>query len=117
METRKLAAEYRLSQWRQVLQSRAAQGQSIKDFCASAGISRNTYFYWQRKLREAACAELEEREAATGTGLTPAGWTRLAPAELKKAALTIEINGCQVRVQEESDLRLLAQVCQTLKAL
>lgn len=117
MDTRKAAAEYRLAQWRQVLQSRVAQGQSIKEYCMGAGISRNTYFYWQRKLREAACTELAEREAAMGTGLAPAGWTRLAPAESEKAALTIEINGCQVRVQKESDMRLLAQVCQTLKAL
>ena len=117
MDTLKAAAEYRLAQWGQVMQSRTAQGISIKEYCANAGISRNTYFYWQRKLREAACSELTGSETAAETGLAPAGWARLDPAEPEKAALTIEINGCQVTVQKESDMELLGQVCQTLKAL
>jgi hypothetical protein len=58
MDTRKIASEYRLAQWGQMIQARVQSGQSIKEFCASVGVSRNAYFYWQRKLREAACAEL-----------------------------------------------------------
>ena len=46
MDTLKSAAEYRLGQWGQVMQCRTSQGVSIKDYCANAGISRNTYFYY-----------------------------------------------------------------------
>ena len=45
MTTREIAAEYRLAQWAQALQARVTSGESIKDFCQSKGVSRNTYFY------------------------------------------------------------------------
>jgi len=56
--TQKLTTEYRLTQWAQVMKARTDSGQSIKDFCQSAGINRNAYFYWQQKLRKAACEQL-----------------------------------------------------------
>jgi len=56
--TQEVTTEYRLAQWAQVMTARSDSGQSIKEFCQSAGIKRNTYFYWQRKLREAASAQL-----------------------------------------------------------
>jgi len=54
MNTQKVTSEYRLSQWAQVIQARLDSGQNVKDFCLTNGISRNAYFYWQKKLREAA---------------------------------------------------------------
>lgn len=58
MGAKEIATEYRLAQWAQALRERAASGESIKEFCRSRGIKRNTYFYWQRKLRETACKQL-----------------------------------------------------------
>lgn len=115
MDTRRVATEYRMAQWSQRIQTRTETGQSIKDFCKSAGISRNTYFYWQRKLREAASEKLAETEE----GLVPKGWARLESKELGSSgrAVTIEISGCCVNVTAETDPELLASVCRTLKAL
>ena len=58
MDTQKVTAEYRLLHWMKVIQERQNSGQNIKEFCESTGISRHAYYYWQRKLRQAACAEL-----------------------------------------------------------
>ena len=117
MDTRKAATEYRLTQWAQMLQARQASGQSIEDFCATAGISRNTYFYWQRKLREAACTELIRQDAQVEP--IPCEWTRLEIAETcgKEETLAIEIGGCRVMATRETDPELLAKVCRILKAL
>jgi len=41
IDTRKIAAEYRMAQWTQRLQARASSGQSVKDFCVAAGVNRN----------------------------------------------------------------------------
>ncbi|WP_036943150.1 IS66 family insertion sequence element accessory protein TnpA, partial [Pseudobacteroides cellulosolvens] len=62
MNTQKVAEEYRLSQWAQVIQAQQESGQSIKDFCESTGIRKNKYFYWQKKLRSEACTELAKAE-------------------------------------------------------
>jgi putative transposase len=112
MDAREVAAEYRMAQWAQMIQARVQSGQSIKEFCASAGISRNAYFYWQRKLREAACVghiTARNRES----GLVPNGWTRLietTPA-LAAGTLIVEVGGCRITATAETDLELLAKVC------
>jgi len=112
MDTRKIASEYRLAQWAQAVQERVANGETVKDFCQNRGISKNTYFYWQQKLRLTAAEQLASPQA-----LTPAGWTK---AELEKAdsrSLSIEINGCHVMVDENTDSELLSKVCRALMSL
>ncbi|WP_041272552.1 IS66 family insertion sequence element accessory protein TnpA [Desulfitobacterium hafniense] len=117
MDTQKVASEYRLSKWAQVIQTRLDSGQSIQDFCQSAGISRNSYFYWQRKLREVACTELlKTQEPQT---LAPGGWVQLASTQTPPAAetLVIEIKGCSITVNAQTDSELLKKVCHTLRSL
>jgi len=58
MNTRAIATEYRLVHWAQIMRERIESRQSIRAFCKNAEIHENTYFYWQRKLREAACEKL-----------------------------------------------------------
>lgn len=48
MDTREVAAEYRMAQWAQTIQARVQSGQSIKEYCASAGISRNAVAFVKR---------------------------------------------------------------------
>lgn len=117
MDTKKVATEYRLSQWAQVIQTRLGSGQSIQDFCQATGISRNAYFYWQKKLREAACTELEKAEEPKD--IVPRGWMQITPKQEqhKREALEIEINGCHVTVNAQTDPELLKKVCHTLRSL
>ena len=63
MNTRDIAKEYRLAHWAQIMRERIESRLSVKDFCSNAGMHENTYFYWQRKLREAACEQLEKAPA------------------------------------------------------
>jgi len=50
--------EYRQSHWAQIIQDRNASGLTIKAYCESEGIHVNSYYYWLKKLREAAGEEL-----------------------------------------------------------
>jgi len=117
MDTQKAAAEYRLSQWAQMIQARLDSGQSVKDYCLVKGISRNAYFYWQKKLREAACKELARTEESRN--IVPSGWMQLTPKQVHRAkeTLDIEINGCNVTVNTETDFELLKKVCRVLMSL
>jgi len=60
MNTKEMATEYQPAQWAQVIQERVANGESIKEFCQRRGVSRQAYFYWQRKLREIAAKQIEQ---------------------------------------------------------
>jgi transposase len=81
MNTNDIAAEYRLSHWAGIMRKREESGLSIKQFCKDAGFHENRYYYWQKKLREAACGELAKVRGGA-TGLIPAGF-----AEVKLSAL------------------------------
>lgn len=119
MNTREIAAEYLLRQWAEIIRERNASGMTVKEFSKAAGFHQNVYYYWQRKLREAACQELAAPDNGSRQALVPQGWAVCQPAEANTKAngLTVEISGCQVRVEEDTDPELLARVCRVLKAL
>lgn len=58
MHTKEMASEYRLARWSLVMRERRESGLSVRAFCREAGIHENVYYYWQRKLREAACGQM-----------------------------------------------------------
>jgi putative transposase len=119
LDTRKVASEYRLSKWAQRIQERQESGQSIKEFCAAEGVSRNTYFYWLRKLRQSALEEYSQQETESKTELIPTGWAKLKTIEASnaQAGITIEINGYRILATADTDTELLAKILRTLKAL
>ena len=78
MNTREIASEYRLAHWAEVMRERKESGLSIKAFCKNAGFHENIYFYWQRKLREAACGEI---------AITQDRSMRLAPVSFTEVTL------------------------------
>jgi len=104
MNTRKIAAEYRLKHWADIMSERQESGLSVKAFCENAGIHENTYFYWQRRLREAACNDMSR------IALMPSGFmeVKLAePAVISPSATTssgqISIEGTGVRIMAGSE--------------
>jgi len=137
MNTREIAEEYRLSHWAAIMRERAESGQSIRAFCASRSICYNVYFYWQRKLRAAACQEqaitaalTDEREHKSGKAIVPSGWAVCEAAEdagtvlkadstdgAKDTPVTIEIGKGRITVGADTDTALLEKVCRMLASL
>ena len=115
MDTQKVTAEYRLLHWMKVIQERQNSGQNIKEFCESTGISRNAYYYWQRKLREIACSQLAKPEESSDT--IPGGWVQIATVSPMNSSLKIEVGGCHIIVNNETDPELLQKVCRVLRVL
>lgn len=78
MNTREIATSYRLASWTQVMRERSESGQSVRAYCRDAGIHENVYYYWQRKLREAACGQMSAQADTQETGLTVSGFTEVS---------------------------------------
>lgn len=109
MNTREIAAEYRLAHWAQIMQDRAQSGLSIRAYCKSVGMHENVYFYWQRRLREAACEQLSvpgfAEVSLAGPMVQPASTGAVQLGELR-----IEVGGVQITVDSgypEDKLALL----------
>ena len=82
MNTRDIAAEYRLAHWAEVMRERADRKLSIRLYCEEAGIHENTNFYWQRKLREAACSGIQTADIPEGKSIVPKGWAALCASRV-----------------------------------
>jgi transposase-like protein len=118
VNTREIAVEYRLSHWAEIMRRRVESGLNIKAYCEEEGIHQNVYHYWQRKLREAAVNELlpaaiePEKTEASGK------WLEVKVAEglvsEKKGSITVEMRGCRIAVDEETDMELLAKIHKAL---
>ena len=52
--------EYQLQEWSGMLRERQESGLSVKEWCLEHGISEHSYYYRLRRLRQAACAALEQ---------------------------------------------------------
>jgi len=119
MDTHKIVKQFRLSGWGEAVKERVANGQSVRAFCKENGIGTSTYYYRQRKVREAACAEFEKVQKSK-TNLVPSGWAQLTEVEPELSAeksLTIEIGGCNITVNDQTDPELLLKVCRTLRSI
>lgn len=101
MSSKEMTYQYRLAQWARLAKERGELGVSIRTFCAMKGFAENTYFYWQRRLRAAACGEL---------GMSRAGQTNLPAsgfAEVRLSETSVPASLGQLRV-EAGDIRITA---------
>lgn len=64
MTTKEMTYQYRSSQWSELVKERVELGLSIRAYCAKKGFAENTYFYWQRRLRETARTQVEAEQAS-----------------------------------------------------
>ena len=122
INTREIAEEYRLSHWAHIMQERMQSGMYIKDFCKQIGICQNTYFYWQRRVRAAACEQMVKPEAAQKS-LSLGGFSEvmvvettvpLASAE-PAPQLRIEYAGIQISADSGYPVEMLATLIQGLR--
>ena len=115
MTSKELAQKVRLEQWAQVMRTRSESGESVRAWCASNDINEKTFYYWQRKLRQAACDQITKQEGSLQkTGLIPAGWAQVTTKISVEETLTIKIGSIMIQATQNTDMDLLAKVCQAL---
>jgi transposase-like protein len=59
LNTREVSRKYRLNQWTEIVRECRNSGQTVKTWCANHDINPKTYYYWLRRVREAACQALQ----------------------------------------------------------
>ena len=52
--------QYRLEQWRKLIQECRSSGMKVDDWCEANGVTHHAYYYWLRKIRKAACQKLPD---------------------------------------------------------
>jgi len=119
MTSRQITKEYRLGQWAQIMRARRESGLTVKAWCAENNINEKTYYYWQNKLRQATCEQIN-KQAPPKADLIPTGWTQITTAAANgpsEEVLTIEIGSSRIRANSNTSPELLAKVCRVLVSL
>ena len=53
MDTRLATKELHLQEWSRIIQDCKSSGLTIEDYCKQHQLSRNSYFYWKRLVKQA----------------------------------------------------------------
>jgi putative transposase len=124
--------QYRLKEWTERFATRTQSGLSVREWCKSNGVSVRSYYYWLRQVREYAAQSKAvlavQPEVATEETTVrahpeqlpaPSGWAAVAEAESpsQNSTLIVEVGGCRIAVNSETDPELLAKVCKVLVSL
>ncbi|MDR0796959.1 MAG: hypothetical protein LBE79_13075 [Tannerella sp.] len=118
MDTQRITAQIRLSNWGNIVKERMESGQGVNQFCEERGITRSAYYYWQKRVRES--AYLKTLEAKSKNELVPGGWMELKENDKPVAsggALAIEVGIFNIKVDMDTDALLLSKVLRALVAL
>lgn len=61
MDTKLATTQVRLESWTNIIRERSASGQTVKVWCRENNINENKYYYWLRRVKEAALTAAESR--------------------------------------------------------
>ena len=118
-EARKLTNKYRLEQWTAIIQERISSGKQVNEWCAENNISRDSYYYWLRKVKLA----LAQEKAIIDTPKLPKIVPLLPPLPVCEsndsgAAIILRVNGITLEIQNcasdaiiERTLKVLQRIC------
>lgn len=111
MDTKLATTQIRIQQWTAIINDRHKSGLKVDDYCEQHGLSRNAYYYWLRKVKEAALTqtgfvEIQSVITAAETGSrTPQGEdTSFIPQML------VSINGISLGIRQDTPMDLFARV-------
>lgn len=126
--TRVMTANYRLQKWTSIIQKQKESNLNIRAYCEEIGISEQSYYYWQRKLREVANEKLTKAQDEMN-GLVPARsetpviWAEVnvnaTKTKTSPANNNIEIcrDGWTIKVESGFDKDLLIETLQAVNRI
>ena len=97
--------EYRLQNWAQIIRERQESGLTNQEFCAQRGIPEKKYYYWLRRVREAA-AEATEPQLVRLDENSSAGNGR---------RIEIRYGEAELKLPEDVDLKAVAILLNALR--
>ena len=104
------------SHWREIIDRQAGSGLSIREFCASEGISQPSFYTWRKRFRERKNDGTGGRKSRRRMA-KPDNGGEFIPLRLRDSASALEVIhplGYQVRVTGEVNVHALRQVLNVL---
>ena len=101
-EIQTVTKNVRLQQWASIIQDCKASGLKVDDYCTEHNISRNSYYYWLRKVKEAAI----EQSGSLFAEVNPS-FAAVMPEYSPASSMSICLGDAVIHVNEGASLQLL----------
>ena len=101
MKSREITKRYRLSEWAKIIQERSETGEKINEFLLRKGITKDSYYYWLRKLRRAADEQLTQQPKQSGLAVRGFTEVRISDSPITRngvgtSQICIETGICKI---------------------
>ena len=118
--------EFRLEQWRGIIQDRINSGLLVDDYCEQHNLSRNAYYYWLRKIKqdmiinkstELVCQDKISTETSI-VELKPPKSDNYTEANCKvslESQLLLSVDGVTITVSDRTSDELLTRVLKAVR--
>lgn len=111
MEDKLSVSQARMQQWANIIRKQKESGLTIDAFCESNNISRNRFFYWQKKIRETAIQTVSNRFVEV---TVPADEIPIETIP-RSGCIVISLNGAVLTVDNNVSAELLVRVIGVLR--
>ncbi len=106
-DTRLATTNIRIQQWTAIFKAKAESGLTVDEYCGQNGISRNTYYYWLRRARNAALEHPRTSFVESNVPTDEAVLQASSMAHSFMPQLTIEKNGFVISFDSHTPKELL----------
>lgn len=115
MDTKLATMQIRTRQWASIIQDCRSSGLKVDDYCEQHSLSRNAYYYWQRKVKEAALSQAGFVEIQADALKAETGLPDSPPGSPFFPQLVLSVGGFSVGVNQDTPMPLLSQVLGVLR--
>jgi putative transposase len=114
-----MTQDLRLGYWADLLRQRRESGKTIRSFCRENGINEKTWYYWQRRLREAAGERMLAQSGDSAPDVPMFAELPMLPEPASasgstNAAIRIQLGRAVVEFQNGADKNLAASILRAL---
>jgi hypothetical protein len=111
LDTKEVARQYRLEKWSALITERQNSGLNVREFCKERNIKEHIYYYWLKRIREAACNSMPTVSVPV---FAPVTFSE-ANVPDQSAKLTLNYAGISLDVYESTSPDLLKNTLLLLK--
>ena len=104
-EIQTVTKNVRLQHWASIIQDCKASGLKVDDYCTEHNISRNSYYYWLRKVKESAI----EQSGSLFAEVAPS-FTAVMPDYSVAPSVSICLGDAVIQINEGTSSHLLHTV-------
>lgn len=112
MDTKLVASNYRIQQWAEIIQDRVHSGLKVDEYCETHNITHNQYYYWLKKVREAAMANVPDQERSQSfVEITQFQNAMSSGLEIQnQLAAVISVGRCDIKISNAASQEFIEKV-------